>query len=207
MESRKSRFLPKYTEHRTVTDKPLKPPFTEEFSQRIIRISFTDEDATDSSSDEDTGPKVKRYVTEIRLGDFDQRIGKPRAGGKKAEGSGSAGTGTQSSPGGIKYRGVRRRPWGRFAAEIRDPIKRTRVWLGTYDTAEEAAMVYDRAAKRIKGPDALTNFAIPSSKVKPQIDVSTVSDCHSGKDFNSLSSPTSVLRFQTGEEADSKVEP
>ncbi|KAK9051506.1 hypothetical protein SSX86_028133 [Deinandra increscens subsp. villosa] len=58
-----------------------------------------------------------------------------------------------------KYRGVRRRPWGKYTAEMRNPEKKgSRLWLGTYETPEEAAMAYDRAAFKYRGSQALLNF-------------------------------------------------
>ncbi|XP_028763652.1 ethylene-responsive transcription factor ERN1-like [Neltuma alba] len=64
-----------------------------------------------------------------------------------------------------KYLGVRQRPSGRWVAEIKDSPQKLRLWLGTFDRAEDAAMAYDCAARLLRGRNAKTNFQCPSGMI------------------------------------------
>ncbi|XP_051151302.1 pathogenesis-related genes transcriptional activator PTI6-like [Andrographis paniculata] len=216
MLSTASAGLVRYTEHVSLTtavDRPYSS-FSGTKNTRTVRFSVTDADATDSSGDEEDGAfvhrrRVRRFVNEVNIlpccrdnGGAAVTVGKKRARppssvprrGKAA--GGKMETKLAEVGNGRKFRGVRQRPWGKWAAEIRDPMRRVRLWLGTYDTAEEAAMVYDHAAIQLRGPDALTNFSAPEVKYNR-----TSSGYNSGEEsHNNATSPKSVLRFSSPEQ-------
>ncbi|KAK4283446.1 hypothetical protein QN277_000395 [Acacia crassicarpa] len=124
------------------------------FVMRKVRLTYTDPDATDCSSEEEEegGGSLKiingckRIVKEILV---PTKLCASVVGTSfVASTSNNKGTNRRKSSG--LPRGVRRRKWGTYVAEIRDPFRRTRIWLGTYNTVEEAALAYEKKEKEFE---------------------------------------------------------
>jgi hypothetical protein len=128
--------------------------------RKLVCVFCDDRDGMDSTSDEAAAGGGARAAGGLHKFLVEHRprcnvtapAGRVVGGGKRK----ATAAGVPAEP---RYRGVRRRrPRGRYSTEIHNPHKGVRLWLGTFDTAEEAARRYDSEAHRLHGPSTITNF-------------------------------------------------
>lgn len=188
---------------KTIFRRVKKSDIEEGKTMRKIRILCNDPDATDSSGEDEESNHMKsnkkkrlegskRVVTEFHVPVHSETESSVHD--SKAKNPPRRVLPKSPSPA-PKIKGVRRRKWGSFAAEIRDPFRGGRVWLGTFKTAEEAKAAYDNASREIE--KAMKKNPIPDSSVEAAAAASSSCASECSETIIPPSTPSSVLDIST----------